>query len=60
LVETLSAQAAALRKSAHQRARAENRKLPVRLVVIMAAFLLPLLFVLAFIPVVVNIGHLAS
>jgi Flp pilus assembly protein TadB len=60
LVETLTAQASALRKAAHQRARAENRKLPVRLVVIMAAFLLPLLFVLAFIPVVINIGHIAS
>jgi len=60
LVETLTAQASALRKSAHQRARAENRKLPVKLVVIMAVFLLPLLFTMAFIPVIYNIGHLTS
>jgi Flp pilus assembly protein TadB len=60
LVETLTAQASALRKSAHQRARTENRKLPVRLVVIMAVFLLPMLFILAFIPVIYNIGHITS
>ncbi len=54
---TLARQAEALRKKSYERARAEAKKLPVKLVLMMGLHFLPLLFVLALLPVFLSFGN---
>jgi len=56
--DQLAAQARALRKDAHQRSRAEIKQLPVKMVGIMAVFLLPLLFVVLLVIPLLGLGEL--
>lgn len=50
VIRNLQSQAEALRVTAHQRKREEMKKLPVKLVIIFAMHLLPVLFVAALLP----------
>lgn len=56
VVSNLTAQAESMRKIAFQNQRALAKKLPTKLTFIMALHFLPLLFVLAFLPVIVGLG----
>lgn len=58
LARNLASQAENLRIQAFNAARAENRKLPVRLVVLMAVHLLPMLFVVILMPTFMSLAHL--
>lgn len=58
LSRNLASQAENLRIQAFQASRAENRKLPVRLVVLMAVHLLPMLFVVILMPTFMSLAHL--
>jgi pilus assembly protein TadC len=55
-LDQISAQAAELRKIEFQRRRAEGKKLPVKMVGLMAAHFMPLLFVVVAIPTVLSLG----
>jgi Flp pilus assembly protein TadB len=55
-VEQITAQAAELRKLEFQRRRAEGKKLPVKMIGVMAAHFMPLLFVVVAIPTVMSLG----
>lgn len=58
VAKNLAAQAAALRISAHQRARGEAKKLPVKLVIIIAVHLMPMLFAVALLPTLLSLGNI--
>lgn len=58
VIKNLAAQAEALREAAHQRARARAKQIPLKMVFIMAAFLVPVLFILALIPTIYSFGQL--
>lgn len=53
---TLKRQAEALRKKAYERQRADAKKLPVKIVLIMGLHFLPFLFVLTLLPVFLSFG----
>lgn len=59
LSRNLASQAENLRLQAFQAARTENRKLPVKLVVLMAIHLLPMLFVVILMPTFMSLAHLS-
>jgi len=56
VASSLSRQADILRAAAYQRKRAELKKLPIKLVLIIGLHFLPVLFILALLPVIVNFG----
>jgi tight adherence protein C len=58
VVDNLRGQATALRKSAHERTRARLKTLPNKLVFIIALHLLPMLFVVALMPTLLELGNL--
>lgn len=58
VIQNLQSQAQALRDEAHQRSRGELKKLPVKLVIIIALHLLPVLFVAALLPTFISLGSL--
>jgi tight adherence protein C len=58
VLDNLIAQAEALRKVAFQRQRAEVKKLPNKMVIILGIHLMPLLFVVALFPLVTGLGKL--
>lgn len=57
--ETLARQAAALRMHAYQQARAEHKKLPVKLLMVFFIHLMPGLLALGFIPTLYGLGHMS-
>lgn len=57
-VEQIASQATELRKIEFQRRRAEGKKLPVKMIGLMAAHFMPLLFVVVAIPTVMSLGGL--
>lgn len=57
VADNLRGQAAALRKSAHERTRAKLKVLPNKLVFIIALHLLPALFVVTLMPTLLELGH---
>lgn len=56
VAQNLASQAEALRLSAHQRARSEVKKLPVKLVIILGLHIITALFIIILIPVFVSLG----
>lgn len=58
VLENLHSQAASLRVVAYQHQRAEVKKLPIKMVIILGVHLLPLLFTIALFPLFVGLTHL--
>ncbi len=58
LIDTISSQAKALREAQYQRERQEIRRLPLKLIPILAVFLMPMLFILAFLPAAYSLTKL--
>lgn len=56
VVSALTAQAESMRRVAYQRRRAQMKKLPTKLVFVFALHFMPLLFILAFLPVVITMA----
>lgn len=56
--ETLSRQAETLRTRAHQNRRAKIKKIPVKMIVAFAAHFMPLLLVIAMMPLLVSLGSI--
>lgn len=55
-LDQISSQAAELRKIEFQRRRAEGKKLPVKMIGVMSAHFMPLLFVVVTVPTVMSLG----
>ena len=57
VMESLASHSEALRKKAFERSRADAKKLPVKLVLMFGMHFLPLLFILALLPVFLSFGE---
>lgn len=58
VMDLLSKQAEGLRQMAYQRTRARLKRLPIRLVLIFAIHLLPLVFILTLLPAITTLGSI--